>query len=190
MYNFRRTSSTFLPEDPFGVPQGSVLGPLLFLLYINDINQSINPQKTFHHLYADDTIIIQSSKTPAQLKIGMNQQLLDLSNWFIKNKLSVNTSKTEVIFFGRPDKVNECKTLFPLSFQNKALECKEKVKYLGVTFEESMSWIEQVKSVRKKAYHSIHKIQRISNLLDVEIKNQIKIKQIKNNQTLILQVTD
>ena len=74
------TSSTFLPEDPFGVPQGSVLGPLLFLLYINDINQSINPQKTFHHLYADDTIIIQSSKTPAQLKIGMNQQLLDLSN--------------------------------------------------------------------------------------------------------------
>ena len=101
MYNFRRTSSTFLPEDPFGVPQGSVLGPLLFLLYINDINQSINPQKTFHHLYADDTIIIQSSKTPAQLKIGMNQQLLDLSNWFINNKLSVNTSKTEVIFFGR-----------------------------------------------------------------------------------------
>ena len=100
----------------------------------------------------------------------MNQQLLDLSNWFINNKLSVNTSKTEVIFFGRPDKVNECKTLFPLSFQNKALECKEKVKYLGVTFEESMSWNEQVKSVRKKAYHSIHKIQRISNLLDVHTK--------------------
>ena len=66
------TLSTFLPEDPFGVPQGSVLGPLLFLLYINDINHSINPQKTYHHLYADDTIIIQSSKTPAQLKIGMN----------------------------------------------------------------------------------------------------------------------
>ena len=100
----------------------------------------------------------------------MNQQLLDLSNWFIKNKLSVNTSKTEVIFFGKPDKVKECKTLSSLSLQNRTLECKESVKYLGVTFEENMSWNEQAKSVRQKAYLSIHKIKRISNLIDVHTK--------------------
>ena len=141
---FDDTSSKFINEDPFGVPQGSVLGPLLFLLYINDINQSINTEKTFYHLYADDTIIIQSSEDPEQLKTCLDQQLSEISNWFHNNKLSVNTTKTEVIFFGKSNKIQECKSLSHLSFQNNDLECKEKVKYLGVIFEENMSWNEQV----------------------------------------------
>ena len=111
---FDNTSSNFINEDPFGVPQCLVLGPLLFLLYINNINQSINTEKTFYHLYADGTIIIQSSEDPEQLKTCLNQQLSDISNWFHNNKLSVNTRKTEVIFFGKSDKVQECKSLSPL----------------------------------------------------------------------------
>ena len=94
--------------------------------------------KHFFHLYANDTIIIQSSSSPNVLKNGLEQQLEKLGSWFYKNKLSVNTSKTEVIFFGKSNKVEQCKNKTAISFQ-KVLESKDKVKYLGVIFEEDMS---------------------------------------------------
>ena len=94
--------------------------------------------RPFLHLYADDTIL--SSKDQNLLTNNLNIQLTRISEWFIKNKLSVNTSKTDVIFFGRPGKVNECKGMLPLTFQGHDLECKEKVKHLGVIIEENMSW--------------------------------------------------
>ena len=122
-------------EGKYRVPQGSALGPLLFLLYINDIFDCIH-QKTFCHLYADDTIIIQSAKDSQTLKSGLEMQLEYLSAWFYCNKLSVNTTKTEVIYFGRKQKVNECKEMPPLSFQNCPIESKSEVKYLGVIFDE------------------------------------------------------
>ena len=62
-------------EDHFGVPQGSVLAHLIFLIYINDIFSCINPL-TFCHLYADDTIIIQSAKTSEELRTGLIYQLV------------------------------------------------------------------------------------------------------------------
>ena len=121
------SKSSFLDEGKYGVPQGSVLGPFLFLLYINSIFDSIQ-SKTFCYLYADDTVIIQSAKDPESLKQGLEMQLEYLSAWFFCNKLSVNTSKTELIIFGRKQKVAECKELPPLSFQKAKISPKSDVK--------------------------------------------------------------
>ena len=153
--------SSFMFEGKYGVPQGSVLGPFLFLLYINDIFDCVH-SKTFCHLYADDTVIIQSAKNPESLKAGLEMQLEYLSAWFYCNKLSVNTSKTEVIFFGRKQKVSECKNMPPLSFQNCPIEPKSHVKYLGVIFDEGLTWEKHAALVRQKAYLGLNKIKRVS----------------------------
>ena len=160
------THSPFITEDSFGVPQGSVLGPLLFLLYINDIFSIIDTKITFCHLYADDTIIVQSSNCPLSLKTGLEHQLRVISIWFHQNKLSVNTSKTEVIYFGRPKKIEQCKTLSPIVFQGSNIDCKTKVKYLGIVFDEGMSWKNQSNQARKNAFLSLHKIRKILTFVD------------------------
>ena len=96
-------------------------------------------------------------------------KLEELGSWFYKSKLSVNTSKTEVIFFGKSNKVEQCKNETAISFQ-KVLESKDKVKYLGVIFEKDMSWNKQVNEIRKKAYFSLHKVRKLSPLLNEECK--------------------
>ena len=80
-----------------GVPQGSILGPLLFLIYINDLPLS-SPTSHFI-IFADDTNILFSHKDPDQLETLINKELNNISNWFKLNKLSLNIDKTNFMTF-------------------------------------------------------------------------------------------
>ena len=89
--------STLLPVT-CGVPQGSILGPTFYLIYVNDIKVSLRNSKL--RLYADDTVMYVSAPSPNHACTLLQRDLDKLSNWGEKNQLTVNTSKTKAMLFG------------------------------------------------------------------------------------------
>ena len=140
-----------------GVPQGSVLGPLLFLIYINDLHKCVKYSKTYH--FADDTNILLSNRSLETLAKRMNQDLKNLTQWLKANKLSLNVKKTELMIF-RPSKKKIDKSI-KFKLDGKRLFPTESVKYLGVLLDEHLQWNKQIKHVKTKLSRAIGILSRL-----------------------------
>ena len=118
-----------------GVPQGSTLGPLLFLIYVNDVAGALD-QKLL--LYADDSAILVSDKDVTYIESMLKYELAVVSEWLIDNKLSLHLGKTESILFGSRPRLSS-KSVLNISFKGTATEGKKSVKYFGATLEQILS---------------------------------------------------
>ena len=140
-YVFYNGVSSDMKTVTCGVPQGSVLGPLLFLLYINDL-PNISTKLNFF-LFADDTNIYYESNDLKNLEKTVNLELKKLSLWLNINRLALNVSKTNFVIFRSHQKIpNHNVTLL---MNNKALQQKDHVKYLGVLLDQHLDWKYQIK---------------------------------------------
>ena len=163
--SFDNILSDLADEKPFGVPHGSVLGPLFFLLYINDINSAV--RNSYFHLYADDTIIIQAHNSSDSLISNMETELTGIHDWFHKNKLTPNKKKCEAIFFTNQRNSKKCDDLM-IKFNGDDLETKQSVKYLGIHFDNKLSWSKHIKETKRKINHKLAKIRPLARFLDSE----------------------
>ena len=126
------------------------LGPLLFLIYINDIH--ISSSKVKFHLFADDTCIFHSSKNLHTLEIEANGALKNISDWLISNKLTLNIGKSNLLFFNMN---NIQKTYLDIQLGNKKLEAKEYAKYLEIHIDSKLTWEKQIQITNSKLHQGI-----------------------------------
>ena len=119
-----------------GVPQGSVVGPILFLCYVNDINVT-NDTDTRITLYADDTVIYCRSNSVLDLQLSLQLMLDNVSTWCKCNRINLNISKTKLCCYGTRHQLDACN--LDLKLDNTALNCCTQYKYLGVISDETMN---------------------------------------------------
>ena len=153
-----------------GVPQGSILGPLLFILLVNDLPSTVVHCSLL--MYADDTVLFYSAKDVNVIEEKLNENLGLIGNWLRKNSLFINKEKTECLLFGTPGKLSNIES-FQVHINDYVIKRVSKFKYLGIHLDECLSWKAHIKSVVSKAGKRIGMLGRLRSNLTTHSANVV-----------------
>ena len=145
-----------------GVPQGSILGPLLFSVYVNDMQSAVSCKLL---LYADDSALLVSGRDVDYIQTKLGNDLGHLRDWLIDNKLSLHLGKTESILFGSSQKLKQC-TEMQVLCGDVNITAKKCVQYLGTDLDQSLSGETIASNVIKKTHSRLKFLYRNKKYLD------------------------
>ena len=141
--------STLQSRITCGVPQGSILGPLLFIIYVNDL--PISSTTLTPIMFADDTNLFFSHKNLKTLFSTVNKELKNIHEWFKSNKLSLNVKKTHYSLFHPAQKSDDLPLNLPMVKINETtIERERVIKFLGVLLDENLSWTPHINLIKNK----------------------------------------
>ena len=142
----------------YGIPQRSVLGPLLFILFINDLHRAVEFSSVHH--FADATNLILTDKSMENINKHINRDLQLVVEWVRANRLSLNTSKTELLIFKPKNKITTKHLNFCISGQK--IKPSFQVKYLEIILQDDLHWNSHLTTLRKKLSCSIGFLSKVS----------------------------
>ena len=151
----------------YGTPQGSCLGSLLFLIFINDLHYSVTHGISL--LFADDTTLLHSHKDLRYLKWTVEEDLNSLMDWFKANKLTLNLDKTVCVLFNNKSKNKE----LTLDIGTYRLHSSETVKFLGVWIDNKMTWTKHISTLIVKLKQNMHLLKLSNKFLNKDTKKLI-----------------
>ena len=155
---------------PFGVPQGSVLGPILFTLYTTPLSTVIQGQSISHHLYADDSqLYISFSSADSVSSLNSLKCCLDsVLRWMLSNKLKLNPGKTEFILIGHKQQREKYSSQFPVSLMGVDTKPSETARNLGVVFDQDFNFRKHINQVFGSCFYHIRDLRRIRRHLTLD----------------------
>ena len=158
--NYLGTLSTSLPIY-CGVPQGSILGPLFFLLHFNEMPSLLKHCKMI--MYADDTVLFYNHKDQQEIEKVLSEEFGTLSSWLRENELILNLKegKTEIMMFGTKNRLNQQECQINVKYRSQPINTTHSYKYLGVQLDPSLNMKEHFKGICKKVSTRIRLLQRI-----------------------------
>ena len=151
------SSISDLKHIDIGIPQGSILGPLLFIIFVNDLPDNVNCKTV---MYADDTSLLVSSPDPISLQNSLNDNMCNIAKWFKANKLTLNLTKTKFMLFGSTNNLNKFCNI-SLLFDGVSIEKVDHFKYLGVIFDSNLTWSHHIEFISSNVSKRCGLIRRV-----------------------------
>ena len=169
-----KNAKSSMEEVTSGVPQGSILGPVLFIIFTNSLANHLKEYKISS--YADDTQILVSAESPKEMKAKIEEVMKIAQEWYSEHSLLNNLTKTELMIITSKKSQKLYKNVeYVINEDEKTtkIKSKENMKILGVWVDEDLKWNKQISNMKAKAFNNARNLSRVNQILPMKTKIQL-----------------